>query len=173
MTTRPVGSDNSDLIEAGYQLWGQREAKPGEAATFGRSGSSPRGLFRPSMQRPRDEKPKKPPKQGPHRGELIEQGLLSLPAEAYNSPRDFLGAGGATALLAPFFQGNFPALLGLKLLQGRFSRNRLKVGSPVPVAVVNFKDTTMDPYTLSQTTAAYSDRFSRRAPISGLQRYRR
>lgn len=105
-------------------------------------------------------------------GELIEQGLLSLPAEAYSGGNNFIAAGGLTALLGPALQGQFLPLMGLKLLQGRFQRNRLNVAQPIPVAVVNFKNTTMDPYVLSQTTAAYSDRFSRRSPISGTMRYR-
>jgi len=57
--------------------------------------------------------------------------------------------------------------LGLKFLPGLFDKGqRVKTGDPVPVAVVEVKDTAMDVFSLTNTRNAYSDTYGRRTRLA-------
>ena len=105
----------------------------------------------------------------------ILKNLAGLSPQAYHSFQTFGAAGGLTAILGPMMGGNPLAMFGLKLLQSRFNQEpKMFVQATLPVSIVEVKDTAFDKYqTISGTSSAYTDMFSRRPLVAGLLRFRR
>lgn len=95
-----------------------------------------------------------------------------MPPQAFNSGRNFMAAGGLSAIMGPLTGGNPLIGFGLKLLQGRFMEEpRINVQPAVPVSIVEIKNTAMDAWTLGQSRSAYSDTWSRRSVVARPMRY--
>lgn len=93
--------------------------------------------------------------------------VAGLPPQAFNSFSSFAGAGGIQAILSPMLAGNPLLAIGIKLLQSRLmGSGKLDIPDPVPVALVEVKDTAMDIFTLGQSRIAFTDPFSRRDQLA-------
>lgn len=109
----------------------------------------------------------KEPKEQPSAMMQSLTAVANLPPQAFNSFSSFAGAGGIQAILSPMLAGNPLLAIGLKLLQSRFmGSGKLDIPDPVPVALVEVKDTAMDIFTLTQSRIAFTDPFSRRDQLA-------
>ncbi len=128
-----------------------------------------RGPYRPTFaDGPQDGRNAPQPKQqGPSPFDMALNNVANLPLQAFNSSREFFGAGGLSAALGPFMGGNPIANLALKFIGSKLGGPpKIKTEKPMPVSIVEVKDTAMDMFTLGNSRIAFNDTFSRRSTMA-------